>query len=39
MRRPLVADPSRARAVFGWVPEYSSLETIVSTSWQWNVSV
>ncbi len=31
----LVADPSRAREVLGWVPEYSSLETIVSTAWRW----
>ena len=31
----LVADPSRAREVLGWVPEYSSLDTIVGTAWRW----
>jgi UDP-arabinose 4-epimerase len=32
----LVADPARARDVLGWIPQYSSLETIVRTAWQWH---
>jgi UDP-arabinose 4-epimerase len=32
----LVADPTRAREVLAWVPGYSSLATIVRTSWQWH---
>jgi UDP-glucose 4-epimerase len=32
----LVADPARARNVLGWIPQYSSLETIVRTAWQWH---
>jgi UDP-glucose-4-epimerase GalE len=40
-RRPgdapvLVADPSRAREVLGWIPEYSSLPCIVRTAWKWH---
>ena len=31
----LVADPSRFREQFGWVPQHSSLETIVSSAWDW----
>ncbi len=39
-RRPgdppiLVADASRARAVLGWTPEYSSLENIIRSAWVW----
>jgi UDP-arabinose 4-epimerase len=32
----LVADPARARDLLGWIPKYSSLETIVRTAWQWH---
>jgi UDP-arabinose 4-epimerase len=32
----LVADPARARNVLGWIPQYSSLGTIVRTAWQWH---
>lgn len=31
----LVADSSRFSADFNWRPNYSSLETIISTAWQW----
>src|SRR5262249_15159903 len=29
----LVADPKLVRELLGWVPQYSSLETIVQTAW------
>jgi UDP-arabinose 4-epimerase len=40
-RRPgdapaLVADASKARALLGWQPVYSDLETIVRTAWRWH---
>jgi UDP-glucose-4-epimerase GalE len=40
-RRPgdpaeLVADPSRARAVLGFQPRHSDLETIIRTAWRWH---
>ncbi|HEX5419143.1 MAG TPA: UDP-glucose 4-epimerase GalE [Gammaproteobacteria bacterium] len=40
-RRPgdpaeLVADAAQARAVLGWEPRYSALETIVETAWRWH---
>jgi UDP-glucose-4-epimerase GalE len=40
-RRPgdppvLVADPSLANSTLGWYPEYSSLDTIVHTAWNWH---
>jgi len=40
-RRPgdppeLVADPSRARDVLGWVPRYPDLDTIVRHAWEWS---
>jgi UDP-arabinose 4-epimerase len=31
----LVADPSAARKVLGWVPVMSGLEPIVETAWRW----
>jgi UDP-arabinose 4-epimerase len=39
-RRPgdppaLVADASRASSELGWTPQYSSLERIIETAWQW----
>ncbi|HLY58532.1 MAG TPA: UDP-glucose 4-epimerase GalE [Stellaceae bacterium] len=32
----LVADPRRARSLFGWQPSRSDLETIVATAWAWH---
>jgi UDP-glucose-4-epimerase GalE len=42
-RRPgdppaLVADASRARAVLGWTPHLSDLDTILATAWAWQRS-
>ncbi len=39
-RRPgdiakLIASSAKAKAILGWTPKYSSLETILSTTWQW----
>ncbi len=31
----LVADPTRARHVFGWEPKYSGIDTIIQTAWAW----
>jgi UDP-glucose-4-epimerase GalE len=40
-RRPgdppaLIADASRARAVLGWTPALSDLDTILATAWAWH---
>jgi UDP-glucose-4-epimerase GalE len=40
-RRPgdppvLVADPARARALLGWRPKLSDLDTIIKTAWIWH---
>lgn len=32
----LVADNSKAKAVLGWKPQYSSLENIIETAWNWH---
>jgi UDP-glucose-4-epimerase GalE len=32
----LVADPSRAREVLGWIPKYADLRTIVEHAWRWH---
>jgi UDP-arabinose 4-epimerase len=32
----LVADPSRARDLLAWNPQYTSLETIIGTAWHWH---
>jgi UDP-arabinose 4-epimerase len=32
----LVANPNLARETLNWQPQYSSLETIVSTAWRWH---
>jgi UDP-glucose-4-epimerase GalE len=42
-RRPgdppvLIADPTRARAMLGWQPRISDLETIVATATRWHAS-
>lgn len=34
----LVADGARAFELLGWKPQYSSLETIVTTAWNWHKS-
>jgi len=31
----LVADPAAARAALGWTPEFSDIDTILATAWQW----
>ncbi len=31
----LVADPSRAARDLNWVPQYSALESVVGTAWEW----
>lgn len=41
-RRPgdaneLVADSSKLQKEFGWRPQYSDLETIIKTAWQWHL--
>jgi UDP-glucose 4-epimerase len=41
-RRPgdadtLVADSSRLKAELGWAPQYSDLETIIKTAYQWHL--
>ena len=40
-RRPgdpaaLVADPSRVRASLGWMPQFTELDEIVQTAWDWH---
>ncbi len=42
-RRPgdpsvLIADPTRAREIFGWTPEFVDLDAIVATAWRWHRS-
>jgi UDP-glucose-4-epimerase GalE len=32
----LVADPSKANSVLGWVPTHSSIQEIVETAWNWH---
>jgi len=32
----LVADPQRAQATLGWIPQLSDLDTIVRTAWDWH---
>jgi UDP-glucose 4-epimerase len=34
----LIADPSKAKAVLGWVPVASDLRSIVKSSWDWRLS-
>jgi UDP-glucose-4-epimerase GalE len=34
----LVADPSSAREVLGWVPRYTTIDPIVATAWNWHKS-
>jgi len=42
-RRPgdpakLIANADKARSELGWIPEYSDVETIVETAWEWHKS-
>jgi UDP-arabinose 4-epimerase len=32
----LIADSSFAREVLGWVPQFSSLESVITTAWNWH---
>jgi UDP-glucose-4-epimerase GalE len=32
----LVADPTKARQVLGWQPQYSDLGTIIQSAWKWH---
>ena len=34
----LVADPTAARAAFGWRPARSDLDTIVADAWAWHAA-
>jgi UDP-glucose-4-epimerase GalE len=34
----LIADPSKARAVLGWTPMHSDLETIINSALRWHTS-
>ena len=32
----LIADNSRAKQILGWIPEYSSLDSILTSAWRWH---
>lgn len=32
----LVADPSEAQRVLGWVPQFEGIESIIGTAWNWH---
>jgi UDP-glucose 4-epimerase len=32
----LVADPSRAREILAWQPQFGEIESIVETAWRWH---
>ena len=32
----LIADNSRAKQILGWTPEYSSLDSILTSAWRWH---
>ena len=34
----LIASPEKARGVLGWSPQYSDVESIVASAWQWHKS-
>lgn len=34
----LVADPRKAHDILQWTPQYSDLEAIIKTAWQWHMS-
>jgi len=33
----LVADPTRARKLLGWLPTHSDLDTVIHTAWTWHL--
>jgi UDP-glucose 4-epimerase len=35
----LLADPSRARQLLGWLPAHSGLQQMVSSAWAWQQRV
>jgi UDP-glucose 4-epimerase len=40
-RRPgdpakLISDSQKARAILGWTPRYSDLNTIIESAWNWH---
>jgi len=35
----LVADASKIRRDWGWVPKYAALESIIEHAWQWEIRV
>ncbi len=34
----LIADPTHAHQILSWTPQYSDLDTITRTAWQWHTS-
>lgn len=34
----LVADASKAKAVLGWIPEFTKVEDVISSAWKWHES-
>ena len=34
----LVASNEKAKTVLGWNPQYTDVETIISSAWQWHQS-
>ncbi len=34
----LVADPTKARQLLDWQPQYSDLDTIIQSAWKWHSS-
>jgi UDP-glucose 4-epimerase len=34
----LVASPEKAKRILGWQPQYTNLETILSSAWAWHQS-
>ena len=34
----LIASSDKARKVLGWKPQYTDLETIISTAWNWHIN-
>lgn len=34
----LVASSDKARAILGWAPKYTTVESIIETAWKWHVS-
>lgn len=34
----LVASSEKAKAILGWTPKYTNIETIIETAWEWHVN-